>query len=116
MLATAFLAVVQASPRLFRFGVSLALGSATWRSAKSQSGCLSYGSLLTSQLRQSAIRQSFMAGRPTAASASLGALASQRTAAHSRGVRHRCLALEFGQFVVRCEQAVATMVCRHRPK
>jgi hypothetical protein len=57
-----------------------------------------------------------MAGRPTAASAGLGALASQRTTAHSRGICHRCLALEFGRFVGRCEQAVTTMACRPRPK
>ncbi len=116
MHAMAFLSVAQASPRLSRFGASLAPSSATWRSANSQSGCLSSGSLLTSQRRQSAIRQSFMDGRPAAASARLGALASQRTTARSRGVRHRCLALEVGWLVGRCDQAVTTMVCRPRPK
>ena len=116
MHAMAFLSAIQASLRGFRFGASLASSSATWRVAKSQSGCLTYGSLLTIQRRQSAIRKSFMAGRPAAASAALGALASQRTTAHSRGIRHRCLALEFGRFVGRCEQAVTTMAYRHRPK
>ena len=112
----AFLSAVHASLRLFRFGALLASSSSTWRSAKSQSGCLSYGSLLTAQLHQSATRHRFVAGRPAAASARLGALASQRTTARSRGIRHRCLALEFGWLVGRCAQAVTTMVCRHRPK
>ena len=98
------------------FGALVANSNACGRIAKSQSGCLTYGSLLTSQLRQGAIRQSYMASRPAAASAALGALASQRTAARSRGVRHRCLALEFGRFVGRCLQAVTAMVCRPRPK
>ena len=114
--AMAFLSVAQASLRSFRFGTSAAASAATWRAAWSQSGCLTYGSLLVNQRCQSAIRLSFMAGRPAAASARLGALASQRTTAHSRGIRHRCLALEFGRFVGRCEQAVTTMACRPRPK
>jgi hypothetical protein len=112
----AFLSVAQASLRGFMFGTSAASSSATWRTAWSQSGCLTYGSLLANQQRQSAIRKSFMAGRPAAASASLGALASQRTTAHSRGIRHRCLALESGRRVGRFEQAVTTMVCRPCPK
>ncbi len=116
MHAIAFLSAVHASLHCFKFGVLPGSSSATWRSAKSQSGCLTYGSLLTSQLRRSAIRQSFVAGRPAAASARLGALASQRTTARSRGIRHRCLALEFGWLVGRCAQAVTTMVCRPRPK
>ena len=97
MHAMAFLSAVHASLRNFRFGVSLASSSVTWRTAMSQSGCLTSGSLLTCQRRQSAILQSFMAGRPTAASAGLGALASQRTAARSRGIRHHCPALEIGR-------------------
>jgi hypothetical protein len=116
MHAMAFLSAVQAFLRSFRFGASLPSSSATWRTARSQSGCLTYGSLLTSQQRQSATSHRFMAVRPSAASAALGARASQRTTAHSRGVRHRCLALEFGRFVVRCEQTVTAMVCRLRPK
>lgn len=116
MQVTAFLSVAQASLRCFGFGASLASSSATWRGAKSQSGCLSCGSPLTNQQRQSATHHRVVAGRPAAASASLGALASQRTTAHSRGIRHRCLALESGKRVGRCEQAVTTMVCRPRPK
>ena len=116
MQVTAFLSVAQASLHCFRFRVSLASSSATWRSAKSQSGCLPCGSLLTNQLRQSATHHRFMAGRPAAASAVLGALASQRTTAHSRGIRHRCLALEFSRFVGRCLQAVTAMVYHPRPK
>ena len=108
--------VVRALKPCLRSGASVSRRHATGRSVHAQSGCLPCGSLLTNQLRQSAIRQSFMAGRPTAASASLGALASQRTTAHSRGIRHRCLALEFVRLVGRCEQAVTTMACRPRPK
>ena len=114
--AAAFPSAVRASQRIFRFGALLASSSATWRNAKSQSGCLTYGSPLTSQQCQSAIRHSCMAGRPTAASAVLGALASQRTIARSRGIRHHCLAIEVCRLVVRCAQAVTTMVCRPRPK
>jgi len=46
----------QASTHVLMFGASLANGFATWRDAIAQSGCLSCGSLLTNQLRQSAIR------------------------------------------------------------
>ena len=56
MQSMAFLTAAQASLRCFRFGASLASSSATWRSAKSQSGCLSFGSLLANQLHQSATR------------------------------------------------------------
>jgi hypothetical protein len=45
-----------ASVHVLRFGVSYANGFATWRYTKAQSGCLSYGSLLANQRRQSAIR------------------------------------------------------------
>jgi hypothetical protein len=79
-------------------------------------GRLSCGSLLTQGLRQSAIRQSFVAGRPAAASAPQRALASQRTAARSRGIRHRCLALELGLIKLERIEAVTTYVLRHRPK
>ncbi len=112
----AFLSAAHASLRVFRFGALLASSSSTWRAAKPQSGCLSCGSLLTSQLRQSATGHRYVAGRPAAASAWLGARASQRTIARSRGIRHRCLALELIGLVVRCDQAVTTMVCRRRPK
>jgi len=116
MHAEAFLSVAHAALRCSRFGALLASILSTWRSAKSQSGCLSYGSLLTNQQRQSATRHRYVAGRPAAASARLGALASQRTTARSRGIRHRCLALELGWLVGRCARAVTTMVCRPRPK
>jgi hypothetical protein len=46
----------QASTHVSMFGASLANGFATWRSAIAQSGCLTYGSLLANQRRQSAIR------------------------------------------------------------
>jgi len=54
MHAKAVFTAVHASVRLFMFGASLPSTSATWRAATSQSGCLSRGSLLTKQLRQSA--------------------------------------------------------------
>jgi hypothetical protein len=38
------------------FGASLANSFSTWRGAITQSGCLPFGSLLTNQRRQSAIR------------------------------------------------------------
>ena len=60
----AFLAAAQASLRCFRFGISMASSSATWRDAKSQSGCLSCGSLLANQRHQSATRYS-QVGRPS---------------------------------------------------
>jgi hypothetical protein len=79
-------------------------------------GRLSFGSQLANQRRQSAIRQSFLAGRPAAASARQRAPASQRTTARSRGIRHRCLALELGTINRECIEAVTTYVLRHRPK
>ncbi len=112
MLALAAFFAVHASLRYFRFGALQASSSATWRSAKPQSGCLSCGSLPTNQLRQSATRHRLVAGRPTAASAVLGALASQRTTARSRGIRHHCMALGICGLKVRCAQAVTTMVSR----
>ena len=78
------------------FGALLANCFATWRAAIAQPGCLSCGSLLANQRRRSAIRQSFVAGRPAAARARQCALAGQRTASRSRGFRHRWLALEIG--------------------
>ncbi len=47
---------VQALVHVLMFGASLANGFATGRYAISQSGCLSCGSLLANQWRQSAIR------------------------------------------------------------
>ena len=66
MHATAFLSAAHASVRVFRFGVSLPSSSATWRSAKSQSGCLPYGSPLASQPRQSATHHRQLVACPAA--------------------------------------------------
>jgi len=55
-------------------------------------------------------------GCPAAASAQRRALASQRTASRSRGIRHRCLALEVGMAKLEGIEAVTTYVLRHRPK
>jgi hypothetical protein len=46
----------QASVHVLMFGASLANGFATGRGTMAQSGCLSFGSLLAIELRQSAIR------------------------------------------------------------
>jgi hypothetical protein len=48
--------VAHASKHVLMFGASLANGFATWRGVIAQSGCLSFGSLLANQRRQSAIR------------------------------------------------------------
>jgi hypothetical protein len=98
------------------FGASFANGRATWRVTTSQSGCLTFGSQRTNQRRQSAIRQSFVAGRPLATSAQQCALASQRTTARSRGIRHRYLALEGGRGDLLETGAVSTNLRCHRPK
>ena len=45
-----------ASKHVLMFGASLANSFAAWRGAIAQSGCLSFGSLLANQRRQSAIR------------------------------------------------------------
>ena len=105
-----------ASLHVLMFGASLANCFATWRTAIAQSGRLSCGSLLTNQLRRSAIRQSFVAGRPAAARVRQCALAGQRTAARSRGFRHRWLALEVGIAKLEGIKAVTINVLRHRPK
>jgi hypothetical protein len=84
--------------------------------AHAQSGCLTYGSLLANQRRQSAIRQSFMASRPTAPGVLQRALACQRKAARSRGIRHRCLALEVAMSKLKRIEAATTNVPRHHPK
>jgi hypothetical protein len=49
-----------ASRHVLMFGALLANGFATWRGAIAQSGCLSFGSLLANQRRQSAIRHRFV--------------------------------------------------------
>jgi len=66
MLAIAFLSTVHASLRGFRFGVSLASSFATWRTARSQFGCLSYGSLLAKQQHRSATRHRQLVACPSA--------------------------------------------------
>jgi hypothetical protein len=47
---------VHVSVHVLMFGASLANGFATWRGAIAQSGCLSFGSLLANERRQSAMR------------------------------------------------------------
>jgi hypothetical protein len=49
-----------ASVHVLMFGALLANSFATWRAAISQSGCLTFGSLLAKQLRQSAMRHRFV--------------------------------------------------------
>jgi len=66
MHATAFLSAVHTPLRGFRFGASLASSSAAWRTAKSQSGCLSFGSLRTNWQHQSATRHRQLVARPSA--------------------------------------------------
>ncbi len=63
---TAFSSAVHASVRVFRFGALIASRSATGRAAQSQSGCLSYGSPLASQPRQSATRHRQLVACPSA--------------------------------------------------
>ena len=65
MRATAYFSVAHAASRMSRLGVSVASSTATGRSAGSQSSCLSHGSQLASQLRQSATRHRLV-GRPSA--------------------------------------------------
>lgn len=76
----AFFAVRMLS-RSLRFGASVSMRHATGRNADAQSGCLSFGSLLNRQQRQSAIRQRQM-GR-----ASCGALRTESAAHMSTGMR-----------------------------
>lgn len=66
MHAVAFHSAVHTSLRCFRFGASLATSSAIWRSAKSQFGCLPFGSLLTKQRRPSAICHRQLVSCPSA--------------------------------------------------
>jgi hypothetical protein len=51
---------------------------ATWWHGKSPTGCLPFGSLLTKVRRQSSIRHRLVAGRPAAASAAFGIMASKK--------------------------------------
>jgi hypothetical protein len=66
MHAKAFPSAVHTSLQGFRFGLSRASSSATWRTAKSQSGRRSCGSLLTKQQRRSATRHRSLVACPSA--------------------------------------------------
>jgi hypothetical protein len=57
-----------------------------WWLGKFQSGCLSFGSLLTTVQRQSAIRRRLVAARPSAASALWRRGKPQHLASHSHGL------------------------------
>ena len=100
---TAFLSAVHASLRLFMFGALLASSSSTWRSAKSQSGCLPCGSLLTNRQRQSATLlrhvgcQSFGCQRNTAA--------CNQSSPHGSGVADAILPLDETQQSTACPSA-----------
>jgi hypothetical protein len=103
MHAAAFLFAVQASLHLSRFGASVASIVATQRFAKSQSGCLSYGSLLTNRRRQSATHlrhvgsQSFGCQRNTAA--------CNHSSLHGSGVEEAILPLDETQQSTACPSA-----------
>ena len=75
--------------------------------APAQSGCLSCGSLLTSQRRQSATRRRQVAGRPAAASDQ--SCVWQRPTNKQHAARTR-------QQHASSKVAVSSMVCRPRPK
>jgi hypothetical protein len=75
-----------ASVHVLMFGALLANGFATWRAAISQSGCLTFGSLLAKQLRQSAMRHRFV-NCPSCGGQCPGGRwqANAQKASHSRG-------------------------------
>jgi hypothetical protein len=91
----------------FMFGTSVSMRHAIGRGAQSQSGCLTFGSLLTNQQRQSATRHRQVAGRPAAASdqSSAQVLSTNKQHAARTSWQHAS-----------CKLAVSTMVCRPRPK
>ncbi len=89
MHTTAFPSAVQAFIRVLRFGVSLASSSAAWRSATPQSGCLSYGSLLTKQPRQSATRHRQLVACPPAGN-------GDHVPRHLSACRHQVGSASFG--------------------
>ena len=89
------------------FGASVAMRHATGRGADAQSGCLSFGSLLTQQQRQNATRHRHVAGRPAAASDLAGARARSTNMQHAARARWQHAS---------CKAAVSAMVCRPRPK
>jgi hypothetical protein len=106
-----------ASAHVLMVGASLTNGFATWRSAMAQSGCLTFGSLLANQRRQSAICQGLV-NCPSCGGqcgCSRWQANAQRTS-RSRGYRHLWLALEVVYFTLASIEAVSIMVCRHRPK
>jgi hypothetical protein len=83
----------QVSKHVLMFGASLANGVATWCGAIAQSGCLTFGSLLTNQRRQSATRHRFVNCPSCGGQCSCGRWqANAQQASRSRGfatpVRH----------------------------
>jgi hypothetical protein len=115
-LATAAFSASHALQPCFMFGASASMRHAIGRSAHAQSGRLSFGSLLTNRQRQSATRHRLVAGRPAAARAMLGALASQRTNIPQPWLAPPLLGARISQQLSSCKEAVASMVCRPRPK
>lgn len=99
--------VVHALKPCFIFGASVSMLHATGCSAHAQSGCLSFGSLLTKQQRQSATRHRHIAGRPTAASDQSSSPATSTNRQHAARTSRQHASSKV---------AVSTMVCRHRPK
>jgi hypothetical protein len=99
--------VVHALKPCFMFGASVSMRHSTGRDAHTQSGCLTYGSLLTNQQRQSATRHRQVAGRPAAPSDQPAALARSTNRQH---------AARTSQQHASCKEAVSNMVCRPRPK
>ena len=114
--ATAAFSAAHALQPCLMVGASASMRHATGRSAHAQSGRLSFGSLLAQQQRQSATRHRFVAGRPAAASAMLGALAGQRTNIPQPWHSPPLLGARIRQQLSSCKEAVASMVCRPRPK
>lgn len=103
----AVFSAAHASKPCLMFGASVAMRHANRRDAHAQSGCLTFGSLLTDQQRQSATRYRQVAGRPAAASHSSGAQARSTKTQHADRTRSQHASHEV---------AVSTMVCRPRPK
>jgi hypothetical protein len=103
----AVFSVAHALKPCLMFGASVSMRHATGRSAHAQSGCLTFGSLLTKQQRQSATRYRHVAGRPTAASDQSGALATSTDRQHATRTSRQHASHK---------EAVSNMVCRPRPK
>ena len=83
--------VVHALKPCLMFGASASMRHANGRNAHAQSGCLSFGSLLTNQQRQSATRHRHVAGRPAAA--------SDRTRAQARSTNKQHAARKVGSML-----------------